>query len=292
MKVTAILVAYEAPAADLESAIQRISLQVDFVVVCNNSSDAFECSSPNVQVLNFHDNLGIAKAQSIGMAWAFENGADFIVQMDQDSEATDQMVTRLLEAYNYLTGHGYKVGLVGAQDFDKFTKAVSRPRVNKGKAIPGTDYLIVSEILSSGSLIPKAAYDAVGAMDNGLFIDAVDFEYCWRLAAHGYLVVKNPSALLGHRLGDGKKKIAGLISVGLPAPIRHYYSFRNTIHLIKRSYSPWYWRFASVVKMVFKLTVYPFALDQGKDRLCFMLKGIKDGLLGRYGRIDGKHSDV
>lgn len=282
------LVAYEPSVLELTGAIERIAKQVDFVVVCNNSAGAFDYSAPNVEVLNFYDNLGIAKAQSVGMAWAFEHGADFVLQMDQDSEATDTMVASLLDAYRYLSDHGYKVGLVGSQDFDKYTQAVSRPRVNKGKVVPGTDYVIVSEILSSGSLIPKAAYDAVGGMDDGLFIDAVDFEYCWRLKARGFLVVKNPNALLGHRLGDGKKKILGLVSVGVPAPFRHYYSFRNTIHLMKRSYSPWYWRLSSLAKMVFKLVVYPFAQDDGRARLGYMLKGIRDGVRGRYGRMGGK----
>ncbi len=288
MKVMAILVAYESPVLELITAIERISKQVDFVVVCNNSARAFEYSAPNVAVLNFLDNLGIAKAQSLGMAWAFEHGADFVLQMDQDSEATQMMVAKLLEAYCYLTEHGYKVGLVGAQDFDKFTQAVSRPRVNKGKVICGTDYVVVSEVLSSGSLIPKAAYDAVGGMDDRLFIDVVDFEYCWRLKAHGFLVVKNPNALLGHRLGEGTKKILGLLSVGVPAPFRHYYSFRNTIHLMKRGYSPRYWRFSSLAKMMFKLMVYPFAQDDGRGRLHYMLAGIYDGLRGKYGRIPEK----
>src|SRR5690606_13232277 len=127
-----------------------------------------------------------------------------------------------------LTRMGYQVGLVGAQDFDKVTGAVSQPRVSKGQPVASTNYLIVSEILSSGSLIPKATYEAVGGMDDGLFIDAVDFEYCWRLRSYGYVIFKQPDALLGHRLGDGKQKILGLVSVGLPAPFRHYYAFRNT----------------------------------------------------------------
>lgn len=288
MYVIAIIVAYEAPALQLEASIERIGKQVDMVLVCNNSNAPFDHSAPNVKVFNFYDNVGIAKAQSVGMAWAFAHGADFILQMDQDSEASEGMVASLIKAHACLTQRGYKVGLVGPQDFDKFTGIVSRPRINKGQGVAGTKYLILSEILSSGSLISRAAYDAVGGMDDSLFIDGVDFEYCWRLNARGYVVVKNPEALLGHRLGDGQKKIFGLISVGISAPVRHYYSFRNALHLAKRPYTPWYWRISSFAKIVFKLLVYPLAFTDGRKRLFYMVKGLRDGVLGKYGRVDGK----
>ncbi|MCC2596158.1 glycosyltransferase family 2 protein [Pusillimonas sp. MFBS29] len=282
-KTYAVLVAYRLPPDELAQAIANIAGQVNEVVVCNNSPDDYVHAGDHVHVLNFRDNLGVARAQSLGMAHAFEHGADFVLQMDQDSVADEHMVARLLQAYDELCRLGHKPGLVGAQDYDNVTGAISRPRVQKGQVITGTDYLSLSETLSSGSLIPRAAYEAVGGMDDGLFIDAVDFEYCWRLRAHGFLVVKNPAALLGHSLGEGRKKVLGLIGVGLPAPFRHYYAFRNALHLMKRSYTPWYWRFSSLAKMAFKLVVYPFALDHGGKRLGFMIKGIRDGLAGRYG---------
>ncbi|NYT58688.1 glycosyltransferase family 2 protein [Alcaligenaceae bacterium] len=282
-KISAVLVAYNMPPAELEQAVANIASQVDAVVVCNNSATAFTYTAGMVDVLNFQDNLGVARAQSLGMAHAFKQGADFVLQMDQDSVADEHMVARLVQAYDELCHGGHKPGLVGPQDYDKLTGAVSQPRIQKGQVIAGTDYISLSETLSSGSLIPKAVYDVVGGMDDGLFIDAVDFEYCWRLRSHGYRVVKNPAALLGHRLGEGRKKVLGLVWVGLPAPFRHYYAFRNALHLMKRGYTPWYWRFSSLAKMAFKLLVYPFALDQGARRLGYMLRGIKDGLAGRYG---------
>jgi hypothetical protein len=39
------------------------------------------------------------------------------------------------------------------------------------------------------------------------------------------------------------------------------------------------------MKIIFKLIVYPFTLNQGYERFRYILLGIKDGLLGRSGRI-------
>lgn len=235
--------------------------------------------------------IGIAKAQSIGMEWAFNNGADFILQMDQDSEPADGMVHSLVSSYNSLRAQDLNVGLVGIQMFNKSTSSLNHARLSKGKAIQGTPYKIVRESVSSGSLIPRSVYEKVGGMDNKLFIDGVDLEYCWRIRSHGYLIIKNTSALLSHRLGDREKRILGLIPVNFhDNPIRHYYLSRNAIHLMSRSYAPLSWKLSSCCKILFKLAVYPVLLNQGRARFEYMVRGIRAGISGKYGRIDKETS--
>ena len=284
-KIYSILVAYNPALAELNQAIERLKKQTDIVVVCNNSDYDIKFEDEQVKVFNFNENLGIAKAQSIGMKWAFENGADFILQMDQDSIPSDDLVEKLLECYDDLTNKGYKVGLVGPQDYDKDTKELNKARLKKGTFIEGTNYVSLEQTLSSGSLIPKHVYDIVGGMDDELFIDAVDSEYCWRIRKNEFLVIKNNDALLAHKLGDGKQKILGFLNVGVPGPIRHYYQIRNTLLLVRRDYVPTYWKYSMLVKIVFKLFVYPFTLTNGFERFKYITKGIKDGIFGRSGKI-------
>ena len=103
----------------------------------------------------------------------------------------------------------------------------------------------------------------------------------------GFIVARDLKAKLEHRLGNGKKKILGFLYVGVPVPIRHYYAFRNTIFLLNRNYAPLYWKLSSIVKLIFKIIVYPIVLEDGKSRLKYMLLGLKHGIKGRMGRIDG-----
>ena len=280
-----IIVAYNPQGDELSLAVERLKEQTDIVVVCNNSDFDMEFENEQVKVFNFHENLGIAKAQSVGMKWAFENGADFVLQMDQDSIPDRKLVTNLLNCYDELENKGHKVGLVGPQDYDKDTHELNKARLKKGKYIEGTNFLSLDQTLSSGSLIPKNVYDVVGGMENALFIDAVDSEYCWRIKKNGFLVIKNNDALLAHKLGDGKKKVFGLVSVGVPSPIRHYYQVRNILLLINRNYVPLYWKISGVIKIVFKLLIYPFVLDDGWKRFKYIIKGIRDGVLRKKGRI-------
>lgn len=284
-KIYSILVAYNPDLAELNQAIERLKKQTEMVIVCNNSDYDVKFEDEYVKVFNFGKNLGIAKAQSIGMKWAFENEADFILQMDQDSIPNDDLVEKLLECYTILEDKGYKVGLVGSQDFDKDTNEESIAMINKEENIEGTKYAIVPDILSSGSLIPKAIYDLIGGMDDDLFIDIVDFEYCWRIREKGFLIVKNKDALLAHKLGDGQKKIFGSISVNIGSPFRHYYQFRNILMMVSRNYVPFKWKVSQLVKLLMKLIFYPLGLKDGRVRFRYMILGIKDFVVGKRGKL-------
>lgn len=287
-KIFSIIVVYNPDKEELLAHIRRLKEQTNFIVICNNSDYNVEFNKSFIKVFNFAENLGIAKAQNVGMEWAFSNGADFVLQVDQDSIPNHDMVEKLLKAYDELTLKGYNIGLIGPQDFDKVTKELNRARLEKGKKIENTNCVIVKHTLSSGSLIPKETYDKIGGMCEKLFIDAVDFEYCWRINSEGYKIIKVNDALLGHRLGVGKKKILKFIYVSIPSPIRHYYQFRNILLLLNKSYAPLYWKLSNISKLFFKLFVYPIVFDDGKLRLKYMKLGIKDAFKKKYGRIDGK----
>ncbi len=285
-KIYSILVAYNPEGNELDLAVERVKAQADIVIVCNNSEYDVKFDDEKVKVFNFRDNLGIAAAQSIGMKWAFENGADFILQMDQDSILEEGTVVGLLKSYDELLRMHYKVGVIGPRHYDKITNEVDEARLIKGNIIENTHYTIINATISSASLIPKIAYETVGGMEDGLFIDAVDFEYCWRLKTKGFLTVRDNDILLGHRVGDGKKQIVGKIDARVPSPIRHYYHIRNLFLLIPRGYVPLYWKLSNLGKLAIKLVIYPFIFDDGKVRFSYMVRGIKDGLLRKYGRID------
>ncbi|WP_233964979.1 glycosyltransferase family 2 protein [Pectobacterium versatile] len=281
-KIYAVLVLYNPDNENLDDLLINFLYCSDFFVICNNSNNGYVASSniDNVHVINLGENLGIAEAQNIGMKWAFDDGADFILQLDQDSIPDYNMIDELKSCYYKMKNHGYNVGLVGAQDYDKYTKKINIPRVNKGTHLLNEDYLDVGCVISSGSLIPKDVYLDVGGMDSGLFIDAVDYEYCWRLRNYGYKVIKNKKALIAHRLGEGRHN---LFPIDIAAPIRSYYITRNIFLLIRRTYVPLFWKISSAIKIPIRLFIYPAILPQGWKRISYTVKGIKDGLLGRTG---------
>ncbi|ENM1057402.1 glycosyltransferase family 2 protein [Enterobacter hormaechei] len=285
-KIFSIITTFNPEFSQLEDLIKILLKQTEMVIICNNSesNEGFERFQeyPNIHLINFGENLGIAKAQSVGMEWAFNNGAEFILQMDQDSTPHKDMVKQLMQCYLDMSNEGLNPGLIGVQDYDRFTGEVNKARVKKGTPI-NENYYDVDSTLSSGSLIPKKAWITVGGMRDDLFIDAVDHEYCWRLRHAGYKIIRNKNALLAHRLGDGRFKIMNFISVGMPSPFRHYYATRNIFLLMKEKHVPLFWKISSIVKLAGKVVFYPIFLPKGKDRLSFFIKGIRDGINGKSG---------
>lgn len=287
-KVYSLITTYQPEIASLKDLVRNLSKQTDLIVISNNSdfdilTEQLESECP-VHIINFGENLGIAEAQSRGMAWAFTNGADFILQMDQDSTPHVDMVKHLMKCYWEMSAEGYNPGLIGVQDYDKVTGEINKARVKKGTPI-NDNYYDVDSTLSSGSLIPKNAWDTVGGMRDDLFIDAVDHEYCWRLRHAGFKIIRNKNALLAHRLGDGRFKILNLVSVGMPSPFRHYYATRNIFLLLKERHVPLFWKLSSLIKLSGKVVFYPIFLPKGKQRLFYFLKGIKDGMTKKTGKL-------
>jgi len=283
-RIIAVLVTYHPDLDHIRKVVLNLSNQgVELCIVDNSPYDIGKVDE-HIQVFKLGENKGIAFAQNLGMKWAFEEkDAKFVLQMDQDSIPDENLVVNLLEGYEFLVDRKYEVGLIGAQDIDKDSLVASQAKINKGKVLEGMDNLIhVNEVLSSGSLIPKHTYEKVGKLDDKLFIDLVDFEYCWRIASNDLLVVKNTKAVIYHKLGEGSVKILGLISVGLPRPFRHYYSVRNSVYLILYGQAPIFWKVSNTFKILFKLLVYPIALPQGRERSQFIWRGFRDGVNRRF----------
>ena len=281
-KVYSILTVYDINQEELEFSVNNLLELGCFVVICNNSNYNLNIYNERAKIFNFNKNLGIAEAQSIGMQWAYNEGALFFLQMDQDSVPSPDMLDELMYCYNALN-KDIKVGLVVAQDFDKDTKKITEAKIDKGEVIPNTNFYIINQAISSSSLISREAYKTIGGMDDTLFIDSVDFEYCWRLIDSGFLIVKNSKAMIAHKLGDGSKSCCGLFDIGIPSPIRHYYQYRNILLLTRRSYIPMFWKIRNLAKLFLKLFLVPIFLDKKKERLSFIISGINDGLMNKSG---------
>ncbi len=283
--VYGLLVTYNPEMKELEDVISSLLEQTDHVIISNNSEYNLDIiKNENITVLNFRDNLGIAKAQSIGMDIAFKS-ADFVLQLDQDSVLPDKLVSHLLDGYNKLKASGYKVGIIGPNHFDKITQEKNDKKSVSMNVIPGTNYEIVRETMSSASLISRDVYEKCGGMKDELFIDFVDFEYNWRINVEGFLTIKANDIYLGHRLGDGKKKVCNILYVVTPSPVRHYYHTRNIILLLSSKYAPLKWKIKEVFKLILKLMLYPFIFRAELERVRYIYKGLSDGLKGKTGKI-------
>lgn len=285
-KIAVILTAYNPNVTELADNLRSYASQVDLVILSDNSDvvavqqqvKALSESFSNVHLNQLFENVGIAKAQNLGFDLAKANGCDFFIEMDQDSKLPEGYVLTLLQRFDDLDRGRGVVGGIGPIATKKDTSDVYNDLDR------GAGYVEVEYTLSSGFLMPLHAVERVGPKNEDLFIDFVDWEWCWRSREAGLAVYVDTTLEIIHMLGDGHKRAMGL-NLGIPSPIRHYYQFRNFIYLLGKRYVPWRWKLKYLLIMGLKPFAYLALLDRKAVRLHYVCKGIKDGVTGKIGKI-------
>jgi rhamnosyltransferase len=293
LKIGALYVCYNPNLNELKLNINSIKEQVNEIIIIDNtekpSSELInffnEITKKNVIPIQLMENVGIAAAQNKGISMFFNKGFDGVLLMDQDSLPPDNMVEELVGGIIELTQKGIKLACIGPTIRNKDTKKVYKPLLNKGSN-EFSKYIKKDSIISSGTIILREPYENIGGFEAELFIDIVDFEWCWRAREKGYGCFVAEHIFMEHRVGEGK--LFPFLNLLVPNPIRHYYQFRNFIILLKRPYVPFYWKLRGMVEKSLELLLFPIFLSERKLRLKLMLKGCKHGLLNRKGKLEWK----
>lgn len=301
--VAAVLVTYNPKWDGLRATLQAIQNQVPHIFIVDNASTSFsfECLeklevSVNVKLhlLQQKENIGIGAAHNIGIRRAIEFGAKFVLLLDQDSQASQDMVVKLRSAYSSLNEAGSMIAALGPQYCDVENHMLSGfgkvglfhfviCRCNNNTPTIDADFLI-----SSGSLLPVDALEIVGLMDESLFIDQVDTEWCFRAKSKGLHLYGVCGALMIHALGERRQRLWFLRTrtMSFHKPSRYYYMFRNSILLFSRNYMPLRWKIADSAKCLKILGFLCLFAEIRLEVVKMIWLGVIDGLKGKSGKRD------
>ena len=142
MKVVGVLIAYNPNIELLEKNINSYMSDLNKLIIVNNSSYSLEKKikfseevSKKIEIINLFDNMGIAKAQNIGMEKAYNDGADYVLQLDQDSIFEEKGVINLLSSFESLLKNGIKVGILGPSidNYSNYNKKTIKEKTIKEK---------------------------------------------------------------------------------------------------------------------------------------------------------------
>lgn len=296
-QVCAAIVTYYPDVAELRVALSTVSPQAGQVLIIDNATvdDALEhlIHAPlpdNVTIIRNPANEGLGAAINRAAHWADENGYRYLLLLDQDSAVYPDMVSELLGAYVELSAV-WAVAAVGSRFVDARNGQVA-PFVRTGfpfnhkihcadAAIVECDFLI-----SSGSLIPLPVLGRVGGMDESLFIDSVDMEWCFRARRKGYHLFGVGAAQMEHRIGDRVVSLPwGLGDVTVHSPVRLYYMMRNRLLLYRRAETPRVWIAQDIPRLVLKLMRLSLFIAPRRKNAKYMLMGLRDGWRGVSGPV-------
>lgn len=276
-----------------DQCVRRANRFADFglCVVVDNTGEARSRAElgleDRVVLISNGDNLGIATALNQGIEYLIEAGCERALLFDQDSEPSSELLEGLPRMLADQLRNGWRVALLGPAYDDARLGGVA-PFVRFGfpalkRIVPeGTEPIEVDFLISSASCLNLGAWRDIGPMDDSLFIDFVDVEWCVRARAAHYSVLGTPLLRLRHSLGGEPIRVLGR-AYPSHSPLRHYYLFRNATNLIMRGYMPWTWKWTEIVAMPVRLVIYGLWLTPRLEHVRMACLGIWHGLLGRMG---------
>lgn len=222
MKIAGVVVAYN-PTDSINDCIKSYIDNVEKLYVVDNSSKDNSdkiLKNKKIEYITEHNNLGIAKALNIAAEKAYEEGYEWLLTMDQDSEFEGDNLQKLIDY---------------TAKCDKKTIGLISPW-HKTKEHPESPEVEVEEVveeMTSGNLVNLSLWKKIGGWKDYFFIDNVDIEYCMNLNVHGYKVIRYNRSILIHNLGDitQKKVLWKTFTCTNHNYIRQYYMIRNLMYL-------------------------------------------------------------
>lgn len=297
MKIIAVVVTYQPDPGVLDELLRALVPQVDSAVLVDNGSEAGlmmrveKAAPPGAEIIRLGANRGIAFAQNAGIRWAQQRGADFVLLMDHDSIPAHDMVARLLEVAQVKSHEGVHLAAVGPRYQDDRQHTISPFIRVQGLSIKRQECdcldsaVPVDFLIASGCLIPRAAIDAVGMMDDALFIDYVDVEWGLRAGKLGYRSFGACAAHMKHSIGEPPVNFLHR-KFTVHSSVRHYYLFRNAVWLYLRSGLPRSWKLADGLRLVCKYAIYALLGRPKLAHIRMMNRGVYDGVRGRMGPLN------
>ena len=273
MSVCAIIVTYNPNMMEFSNYYHLNRKEVDYTLIVDNSEDsmikkeiALLGNSENTELIDLGGNKGIAYAQNIGIKRVKElQKFKYILFLDQDTLLMKGSLSNYMRYYNELS-KTYSIAALG---------------VSNGS---DEEYSRVNQIISSGTFSPLKVFDDVGYFDESLFIDFVEYDWCWRALEKNYSIFSINIVKIKHMHGSGKIHLFGF-SMVIPSNIRLYYQYRNILFLLHRKYVPLKWKIKMVLKMILKIPLYFLLLPHRKKTLKYLLKAFRDYFLNKKGKI-------
>ena len=294
-KIDVVFVTYKPDIEVLTKAITSVKDQVGTVYIIDNSEndDTDNClvdiinEYQNTRLVRLYKNSGIGKAQNIGILKAIEDRADFTLLSDQDTIYPQDYIKQMFSNYDSIADT-MKIAAI-APVFRESNKGgeeegfFSLEGINSKRTISKLVCEDVAQVIASGMIINNNVLSDIGMMDENLFIDWVDFEWCWRARALGYRIIGCKNVIISHTLGDTAVEINGK-KYSFHSPERNYYIVRNGIYIaLTKKYLAFRMRWYIFLKSMRYMIGFTLFNPYHAKNMIYCAKGFYHGLIGRLG---------
>lgn len=272
--ITAGIVTFNPDLDRFKENVNAILPQVDRVIIFDNGSENRESIEQEYQdratIIKSEKNVGIAAALNGLMKKSEELGASWMLSLDQDSVCPqnfcEQMRTYLYKEDNF--------GIVAPVIVDRNVGIVGHN--------PEKEYKSVRTCITSGAFTRVDVWTKVGGYDESMFIDSVDFEFCYRVRKAGYKVIQVRNVQLLHEIGNSEKRkfLFWTVDVKNHSAFRKYYIARNNVYYPLKHHL-WLHFIRGNIRNIELLTTVILYENDKRIKIKKLISGWKNGLINK-----------
>ncbi|WP_341961935.1 glycosyltransferase family 2 protein [Pseudomonas sp. RC10] len=295
-KNAAIIVGFRPDVDVLQKLTASLLEQVDTLIVVDNGGALAALSamgiSDQVAYIDMGGNAGVGAALNAGFAKAISKNCEYVATFDQDSCASPTLIRELENAMCHARTKDPKCIAVGPAFHDRregeinmspFYRTVANTITPTFKSDDSSGLVETDLLITSGMYIKSSGWKMGLTYDESLFVDFTDTEWCFRARDKGYTTYGCTHIKMGHALSDSPPIKWGKLTFYRYTPLRRYFYFRNTVAILKKSYTPTAWKrrlfLGLLIRFVANIVIDRDRLQSGR----MMIKGLYHGTTNKLG---------
>ncbi len=264
---------------------QQGAFDLRLIVVDNGSTDdsveRIHAAFSAADLLEAGRNLGFGGGMNLGINYALERGAEYILLLNNDTLADSGLVEQLL--CHVAPGVGMIAPAIFYAKAPKriwsvgggFSTVLLEATGNHGRGRPlPTESMERGFLAACALLVPRQVFERVGLFDERFFMYYEDLDFCLRVRQAGYRLLIAPQARLWHKVA--------VSSGGESSPAERYRMALSSVLYFRKHARGWrcgaiaLFRFGSALKTTLRL------LLRGEwAAACAYWRGLRDGLSAR-----------
>lgn len=264
--------------------ILATQLKESSIIVIDNASEKDETIEvrnrfPGVITIRSEINGGFAAGNNIGIQYALEHEADYILLLNNDTVIANDMISLLLRGCDDKTVTVPKMLYYfdpnkiwyGGGEINRWTGNAVHSLLNQ-KDLPQSGRFCT---FATGCciMIKASVFNKIGLLDEKYFMYSEDVDFSIRLLSNGIRIQYVSEAKLWHKVGSS--------SGGELSPFSTYYITRNRLGLIKNNRN--FFHFTAYWYSLITRYIRMFQTEDKDVKLAFR-KGINDSRKGCWGK--------
>ncbi len=264
------------------------------IVVDNASSDgseaAIRAAHPALTFIQTGANLGFTGGNNVGIRHALENGADYVLLLNNDTIVAPDFISVMVEVME----QNPDIGVVGPMIYyfsapetiwsaggkiDWTRGLTSMVGVNEeDKSQYGLSPRQTDFVTGCALMAKRAVWEKAGLLDDKFFMYYEETEWCVRATRAGYKIMLIPAAMIWHKIS---------LEARATSPRTYYYMTRNRLlflHRTRAGYGSWFYTLSEYARTFLSWSVRPKWADKRPLRR-IMWQAIRDYWDGRFGQV-------